>query len=470
MKLSPTPWSGVVLTLLIGGLAVIWFSNGKGIVREDHGRHISIPDQLLVPLQVRAAYNKDRVFFQYRWPADKPHLIHDVLRYEGGQWKTYGKAVPGSEPNGLHEDRVAMLVDDGSVPDFGRYGGYLTIGNGLAALTQQADEKAVKDHPYLGKQLKQTEVTKYLPLTRTDPSDWATTVDSDRMLTLRKGGYFLDLWHWRANRGGPIGYADDQLVSGIRDGDPGKSAWSTNWDGEKKQPKWMFDASKAGYAALKWDDVINGRISQDSKHFLHPSTAAAFDPAHQWQEGDTLPRRALRDPEGSRAGIQAENRWQDGFWTVTMSRALDTGNPEDDKIFREGSNYSLAFAIHRKATGGRWHYVSLPISMSLDHEADLKAARFDGEAPSWTQAWKDVQLFYPGQVSWPMLNSDKHAGAAKIKQGVPVKARHNEKQLSIYGVETEFSKEIINQWRLTLIVGLLLFAAAGFTIKRRLGH
>jgi hypothetical protein len=34
--------------------------------------------------------------------------------------------MPGSRPDGLHEDRVAMMLDDGSVPEFGRYGGYIT--------------------------------------------------------------------------------------------------------------------------------------------------------------------------------------------------------------------------------------------------------------------------------------------------------------------------------------------------------
>lgn len=454
--------------LFVVAAAAIWVTNGQGIVREDHDRHISIPDRELVPLQVRAAYNDARIFFQYRWPADRPHLLHDVLRYEGGQWKRYGDAVPGSEPHGLHEDRVAMLVDDGSVPEFARYGGYVAIGTGLTETTHQASDEEVKNHPYLGQELKEEVVSKYLPATRSAPDDWRTTVDGERQATLRKAGYFLDLWHWRANRGAPIGVSDDQYVGVIRGGDEGRSAWQTNWDGDNKRPKWMYNAELTGYAALRWEVVESGRLPQDANSFLHPGTMVDFDPDHAWQEGDTLPRRALRPPAASRADIAAESVWAEGYWNVTLSRALDTGNPMDDKIFHDGGVYSAAFAIHRNATGGRWHYVSLPVSFGLGREADLQVQRFEGETPPWGGEWKTVKLFYPGQVNWPLLTSARHAGAPMIASGVPVKRYHSEEQLASYGVEAEFAAEIIQRWRLTLGAGLLMLAALGFTLLRQL--
>jgi hypothetical protein len=81
-----------------------------------------------------------------------------------------------------------------------------------------------------------------------------------------------------------------------------------------------------------------------------------------------------------------------------------------------------------------------------------------------------VKLFYPGQVSWPMLNSRMHAGASKIRQGVPVKVRHSETQLAHYGVEMEFNDAIIRQWRLTLVAGLLLIGALGVALVLLLGE
>ena len=49
--------------------------------------------------------------------------------------------------------------------------------------------------------------------------------------------------------------------------------------------------------------------------------------------------------------------------------------------------------------GSRWHYISLPFTLGLGREADIAAVRFNGEEPKWEQPWKEVTLFYPGQVS-----------------------------------------------------------------------
>ena len=84
---------------------------------------------------------------------------------------------------------------------------------------------------------------------------------------------------------------------------------------------------------------------------------------------------------------------------------MDTGSPLDDKVFVDKGIYNVAFAVHRDALGSRWHYVSLPVTLGLGRDAEMTAVRFDGDAPDWQQAWTDVTLFYPGQVSWPHLNS-----------------------------------------------------------------
>lgn len=459
-------WRTIALTLFIAALSLLWISNRQGVLLPDAERQISIPENLTVPLQVRAAYNGTAIHFQYRWPAQRPHVIHDALRFEGGKWVTYGKAVAGSEPHGLHEDRVAMMVDDGSVPEFGRYGGFVAIGNRLDGFTDDLKTKDVETHPYFGKIREQDAATKYLPATRTDPADWAAVQPEERLAQLRKAGYFIDLWHWRGNRGGPIGVADDQVVAEIRDGDSGRSAWSSNWDSEHKQPKFMFDSTKAGYIALKWEDVLNGSFAHGVVPHLLPDTMIPFDKTHAWKEGDTLPRRILRQPEGSRSDIAATGNWDQGYWTVTMSRMMDTGNPLDDKIFHDGGIYDIAVSIHRDATGRRWHYVSLPLTLGLGRGAEIQAERFTGDTPQWEQAWHDITLFYPGQINWPLLTSKAHAGAERIAMGLPAKSYHNPEQLAHYGVEVEYADAILEQWRLTLLVGLLLFFAIGFVLFR----
>lgn len=457
------------LILFLAMLGISWLFHGTGIVRDDPERNIAIPKQLTVPLQVKAAYNGERMYFRYRWPAARPHIHHDVLKYEGGQWKTYGQAVPGPNPQGLHEDRVAMLVDDGSVPEFEHYGGYITVGDRLAEFTVDADEKEVKAHPYLGKKKGQTEITKYLPETRSDINSWASVVPEEQLAAQRKAGYFLDLWHWRAQRSNPIDKSDDQFVAEARYGDKGQGQYFTNWDLKAKQPRFMLDPEKTGgRTAMSWDAIAQHKLRFDDLYYLREDQAKAFDPAHAWKEGDVLPRRILRAGKESRADISVvagQGRWKDGYWDVTLTRAMDTGNTEDDKIFVDHRVYTLAFAIHRDATGGRWHYVSLPVSMGLSRQARLQASRFEGDTPKWDQPWTDVKLFYPGQVSWSLINSRKHAGADKVRQGVPVRFRHSEIQLAHYGVEMEFNDAIRAQWRYTLAAGLLLIISLGFALN-----
>ena len=455
------------LVIFVGVLVASWFTHGTGVIRNDPARNIYIPDEHTMPLQVKAAYNGREMFFRYRWPTQQPHIYHDMLRFEDGKWVRHGGSVTGPQPQGIYEDRVTMLVDDGGVPEFGRYGGYVTIGDRMRFFTDEALKKEVAAHPYLGVKKRQGEVGKHLPATRSDINDWSSVVSEEELKRLRTAGYFLDLWHWRAHRSNPVDKSDDQFVAEARYGDSGKGPFFTNWDKGTKQPKLMFDPEKTGRTSLAWGDLTGRKLGFDDLYYLREDQAVAFDPELEWKEGDTIPRRVLRAGEGSRADISVDGkgRWRDGFWDVTLVRAMDTGHPLEDKAMVDKGVYTVAFAVHRGATGSRWHYVSLAFSLGLDREAEITAARFDGDVPDWEQPWSDVTLFYPGQVSWPLLNSSRHAGAEFIKAEVPVKFRHSEHQLAHYGVEAEFADEIRQQWLLTMIGGVLLIAAFGVALN-----
>lgn len=464
------PLLNASIAIFVLALLLSWVFHGTGIIENDIQRNIYIPETLTLPLQVKAAYNGDKMFFRYRWPAQAPHIYHDMMKFQDGKWERYGKSVAGPQPQGIYEDRVAMLVDDGSVPEFEKYGGYIAIGDGMRFFTNEAKKEAVEAHPYLGKQKKQEEVGKHLPETRTDNADWESVVPAAQLDAQRKAGYFLDLWHWRAHRSNPIGKSDDQVIAEARYGDEGKGPFFDNWDKDTKQPKLMFDPvkiGKAGKTALAWDDIAKRTLGFDDLYYLREDQATPYDPNHAWKNGDTLPRRVLRPGEGSRADISVQGtaRWQDGYWEVSLVRKMDTGHPLDDKAFMDNRVYTVAFSVHRDAFGSRWHYVSLPQRLGLNRQADFQAVRFDGAEPKWDQDWRSVTLFYPGQVSWPMLNSARHAGAENIKKGIPVRQRHSEIQLAYYGVEMEFYDAIRRQWQYTLFAGVLLIVGFGVAVN-----
>ncbi|HET7204352.1 MAG TPA: ethylbenzene dehydrogenase-related protein [Steroidobacteraceae bacterium] len=428
------------------------FTHSTGVVRNDPARNILSPDELTLPLQVQVAYNDRQAFFRYRWPARQPHVVTDVLRYTGGKWQRQLQSPIGSDPSGLAEDRLTMMVDDGSVPEFQRYGGYITVGANMRDFTGSGADAAHR--------------RKYLPATRRDPNDWYSIVDDSTLEAQRRAGYFLDLWHWRAHLSNPLGRADDQNIAWFRLYDSGDTLYFSNWDVEKGQPRWMFDPNAVS-RAMRWESLASVPTQDSSPYFLAETAAVPFDANRGWREGDVLPGQVLRESDESRAEIrvQGQGRWADGEWDVTLVRALDTGHPLEDKILRDQAVYSVAFSVHRDARASRWHYVSLPLQIGLGRTADVVATRFAGDVPDWSQVEpREVTLFYPGQVNWPHLTSPLHAGSRYIAKGVPVKYRHKETQLAQYGVEMEFDREIRLQWWLTLVAGVLLIMSFVFSV------
>jgi hypothetical protein len=423
-------------------------------------KNFEIPRELSAELRVKAAYNDSHAFFVFDW-AGTENVYHDYLYFEGGTWKTTRGSSPGVHPQRLYEDRVSFLLDDGGVRYFDSAGGFITVHEKMRFLSNQAPAEEVAEHAYLGGTLKSRDVRKYLPETRSGP-DWQAVRSEEQLAALKKAGVFLDMWMWRSHRGGPIGYVDDTWVMEYRNSDAGKAAFTDNWDAEKKQPKFMFDAGKSGLTALKWDDVKNQRLTQKDRYYLAEEFAAPFDTARAWQEGDAIPRRLLRKPDGSRADITGRGVWANGRWTVEMARPLDTGAP-DDKALRDQRRYTIAFAVHKNYTGSRWHHVSHPYTLGMGTPAELTAVRVSGEAPRWDDIpWTTIPLFYPGQVTWDFLISDAHPGAADMLQGRACAACHPAELMGRYAVEHELKDEIHGRWKLTLTAaGVFL---AGLTV------
>jgi hypothetical protein len=446
----------VVLTgLFTLALLLSLVTHSTGVVRNDPERNIWVPDELTMPLQLQVAYDDRQIFFRYRWPSERPHVYTDLLRYTNGQWRRELRTPVGSDPEGAYEDRLAMMVDDGRVPEFQRYGGYITVGAGMRDFTNSGADAAHR--------------RKYLPATRKDASDWYSIRDEATLDAQRRAGYFLDLWHWSAHLSNPLNRSDDQHIAWYRLYDSGEALFFSNWDLAEQRPRWMFDPARAPSPALRWEEVTDRNLAAGEPRFLAESDAVPFDPDRAWREGDVIPGQVLRESPHSRAEIRVHGtgRWVDGHWDVTLARALDTGQPLEDKILRDQGVYSVAFSVHRDARTSRWHYVSLPLQVGLGRTADLVATRFEGEVPDWSSVEpREVTLFYPGQVSWPHLTGAGHAGSKYIAKGVPVKYRHKEAQLARYGVEMEFDHAIRRQWWLSLVAGVLLIVSFVGSVSR----
>lgn len=145
---------------------------------------------------------------------------------------------------------------------------------------------------------------------------------SDSGLTIAESApYVADIWYWKAHRTDHAGVADDKHH--IYTSTPEKGAKRLL----SKEGKVFYllrpgDAGTAAYTTL-----------------LHPGHV-----------GDRAARYTLVPPTGSRGDIRAKGIWQNGVWTITFLRALDTGHDDDVTLFLDGRH---RFGFSRYEIAGR---------------------------------------------------------------------------------------------------------------------
>ena len=333
-------------------------------------------------LKVQAAYDAKNLYLRYQWKTDNPYpgTEHQYLRFDGKEWKVWGypkldKVVHEGKQPGIYEDRMSIMIDDGKVAGFAKQGCWLTCHDGQRDNPKQFTKEEVEANPLL-KAIKKTDVRKYLPETRTDPSDWKTGKSVEEIAKLKAAGYFVDLIQWRAHRSNPVGMTDDGYVLEFRNSDAGKDPWSGNADAKTHEPKFMWDEKKVGYKSIKALDLHKG-----GDHVLiREQNAVPFDPNAGWKEGDLIPDYVIskEDSKGSTADNGGMGTWKDGMWTVVVTRPLGLTN-DDDKNLKDGGVYNVGFAIHDDNITTRGHQVSfektLGIGVKKGTKVDINAIK-----------------------------------------------------------------------------------------------
>ena len=334
-----------------------------------------------IDLAVQAAHDAESVYFRFQWKSNlnREGRMHDYVRFDGKQWKWYGhdrndKAVRAGEHPALYEDPLAIMLDDGKVPQFAQQGCWVTCHAGMRDMPNQAVGEPVKKHPLFADSKYDSDIRKYLASTRTDPAaSWDKTKSKEEIAKIKSEGGFLDLMQWRTARSAAVGMADDGYVLEYRDFDEGKNPFSWNVDRKTMTPLFMFDAAKAGARALRAEDIGN---PAKPAAIVKEANAVPFDPNADWKEGDILPGRLISraDAKGSAADNDAVfGTWKDGTYTLVWRRKLDTGHPGDDKIMKVGGKYTVGFAVHDDNVTTRFHHVSFPLTLGIGVEADIKA-------------------------------------------------------------------------------------------------
>ena len=233
-------------------------------------------------VNTQAVYTDDGIYFRFNWQdADK-----SVTK---GAWKFDGQKWAHQEGN---EDRISLLFEIERIDKFAT--------KGCAVVCHVPAGKTAKDGKF------------------------GTTSAAE------KG----DLWHWKAARSDPAGFADDTWLTQIseekggRKSDAGEGGDKKNMTADKSKPMYMPAPGKR----LAANDVLLVAHAVEIKDYSG------------FKSGDTLTYRMPKMPEGSRADIRALSRHADGSWTVVLYRKLDTGH-DDDVAFNPRKKYNFAMAL-----------------------------------------------------------------------------------------------------------------------------
>ena len=231
----------------------------------------------------KAVYTDQEIYFLFTWDDATKSVTKGAWLYDGQNW---------SHQKG-NEDRISLLFEINRINNFATKG---------------------------------CAVVCHVPEGAANAKDGKFGTKS----TAEKG----DLWHWKAARSDPAGFADDTWVTVISDkkggrkGDAGNGGDTKNMTEDKSMPKYML---APGNKLAKNDILLASHISEIKDYSV-------------FKAGDMLTYRMPKMPEGSRADIKAVTRYANGSWTVMLYRQLDTGH-DDDVAFNPRKKYNFAMAL-----------------------------------------------------------------------------------------------------------------------------
>lgn len=256
-------------------------------------------------VMMKAVYTDEKIYVLSVWADDTMNVDRRAWTFDGETWSR----------NSMGEDRISFFFDITGNRQFN------ALGCAAACHTGEADRP-----DYMG----------YPP----------DSMDA------------VDMWHWKAGRTGPAGYADDQWAG----------AWVNEEDGGRAS-----DARESG----GYSDNMNE--AGDGPAFVYPEGATPgspllrefavpFDAAMEFPAGYTVPFYVITRPVGSRGDIGAYSIFTKdndgkGWWYVVQERALNTGNPEDTVLNLNSSN-TFGVAIFNN-TGDANHTVSEKLTLVI---------------------------------------------------------------------------------------------------------
>lgn len=282
-------------------------------------------------VEVRAVHDGQKVYFAFKWSDPTRSLRRLPLMKKEDGWHLLHDGADIADVNTFYEDKFAALFAD--KPYFGGAG---STGFG--------------PNPVAGKPA---------PL-------------HARGLHYTTDGAFMDMWQWKASRGGHLGQVDDQYFGPPREAteaeragraryqagywnDPGRAFYSYNYKGEPpggfrgpvQIPRLPKDWKATTAALGKFDLNPNSSDPEGARWWMTESETVPYSAEHDATipAGTVIPGVLIvGNYEGDRADILGVARWKEGFWTLETSRNLKTGS-RFDKDFIAGHDLYMWVAV-----------------------------------------------------------------------------------------------------------------------------
>lgn len=304
----------------------IWRASRPTSVRTMQGENFGGTGETTV--EIRAVRDASNIYFAFRWWDPSRSLKRVPLIKKADGWHV-------TDPNTAQADSIAYYEDK------------------LAVIFSKSDAFGSGGATHMGSK----------------PLDDAPSPLNRRGLHYTTDGSYIDMWQWKAARGGLLGVVEDMHIGpptkaseaeaagkaryqGGYWGDPGKSMYRYNfpfegpggYQGPVTIPRLPKDW-RATVAALGPVDLApDAGVSSASRWWMIEATETvpySKELDDQIPVGTVIPGVLITgDYTDDRAGISAAAAWADDHWTLIASRKLTTGS-KFDADFTPGSRFFL---------------------------------------------------------------------------------------------------------------------------------
>lgn len=253
---------------------------GNHLAKIDMSRRIPAGDNFIYSAEMRAAYDRDYVYFLVRWTEadrdDPPFFVRANDQYM--TWAYDYAAVDWSRNTGLRDDKVSLT--------------WLLTGTENDSTAWNAEGCQMVCHA--GKQT----------------GMFTSSEDQE-----------IDIWVWGSVTSDPIGFAVDGAIGYQAETEVNPNGFRS----DAGSPVWLDNSAGDTLPAFQHKHGAD----YDGSYPLRYWEVDGFDITAPWADGATIPGLVIAAPSYSAADVFAKGRYENGTWTVEFVRARDTKNIDD---------------------------------------------------------------------------------------------------------------------------------------------